>query len=192
MTDKTPGELIEAIKRDIPGTVKDLLRCGADMNEKDVEGRTAIELAAEYGRTEIISLLLEHGADVNYRGNGKLTPLMRAAYTGRTETVRFLLEKGADVHARNGRGWTPLFFSVSRMGNAKTIRLLIEKGADVNAHSNMVVTAMEIARVQGYGYGAEDILREAPEIQRRVRHEAIARKQALLKERAPKFKLKPG
>ena len=42
-----------------------LLSKGADVNIKDIQGKTALIFAATYGNKEIVELLLSNGADVN-------------------------------------------------------------------------------------------------------------------------------
>ncbi|KAJ3280052.1 hypothetical protein HK104_000962 [Borealophlyctis nickersoniae] len=55
-----------------------------------------IRLAAEYGDTETVQLLVERGANVQAQDNGALS----AAVKGRhVEVIRLLLKAGADVHA---------------------------------------------------------------------------------------------
>ena len=45
-------------------TVNTLLELGADVNARDLDGRTALMGAAHKGRSEIVQMLVEHGADM--------------------------------------------------------------------------------------------------------------------------------
>ncbi|KAJ7392435.1 hypothetical protein OS493_012098 [Desmophyllum pertusum] len=84
-----------------------LMAFGADIWKRNNIGYSAVHLAAEYGHTEAVRLLLEHGADVNTElsinasDDDGLTPLHRAASAGQCDTVNFLLDHGANVNAEN-------------------------------------------------------------------------------------------
>ena len=51
-------------------TVNMLLELGADVNARDLDGRTALMGAAHKGRSEIVQMLVEHGADMAARDVG--------------------------------------------------------------------------------------------------------------------------
>lgn len=86
-----------------------LLSIGADPSLKDSQGRTALDIAREHGRTDIIPLLenpqalhpaTTYGVDVPTkfpRCGG--TPLTRAASQGDYAQVQALIEAGADLEA---------------------------------------------------------------------------------------------
>lgn len=69
----------------------------------DSDRRKALALASQYGREEIVRLLLEAGVDPNgYDGvHTHSTPLHQAALRGHERVVQLLLEHGADVNARD-------------------------------------------------------------------------------------------
>ena len=69
---------------------------GADINAKDVDGRTALHWAAWYGYTEAVKLLLAVGADVNAKDDLGRTALHWAAWHGCTEVVALLKAHGAE------------------------------------------------------------------------------------------------
>lgn len=83
------------------------LKLGVDPNKAsrygvrgENEGQTPLTAAAESGRNDVISLLLEHGADPNLRDFGAEhphdTPLSAAARAGLSDTCLALLKAGAD------------------------------------------------------------------------------------------------
>ena len=72
-----------------------LIDAGADINAKDEAGSTALMVASEYGRTEIVKLLIAAGADVNAKNELGWTALMWASRHGHTETVKLLIDAGA-------------------------------------------------------------------------------------------------
>ena len=158
------NKLIQSSKFGNKETVEKLLKEGADVNAKNSEGYTALELASRNGHTEIVSMLLEKGADVNAKTNEGITALIRASEKGHTETVARLLEKGADVNAKDSDGWTALMWA-SRNGHTETVTILLEEGADVNAKDNYFLgsTALDIA-----------IKKEHPEIVKLLKQYIVA------------------
>ena len=82
-----------------PAVVKKLLDQGADINQRDDNGRSALMFAAINAHYETMNMLLEHGADVNARSNVGGTALMAAALAGDLRMVKALLDQGADTHA---------------------------------------------------------------------------------------------
>ena len=80
--------------------VKELIRQGADINQRDDNGRTALMFAVINTHYETLKVLLEYGADVNAKSNRGGTALMGAASAGDLRIVQALLGKGVDLHAR--------------------------------------------------------------------------------------------
>jgi ankyrin repeat protein len=128
---------------------------------KKIRGRTALHLAAEKDRKEVVQLLLENGANVNaeeeeekeQRGWREVitkgrTALHLAAEEGHKAVVQLLLENGANVSAQEmkkekqkerritaittTRTITALHLA-AREGHEAVVRLLLENGANVNA-----------------------------------------------------------
>src|ERR1044071_1884212 len=91
------ADLIEAAKQGDTDKVRKLLGKGADVNAKDLNGRTALMEAALWRRTETVKVLLDKGADVNAKDNKEETALLATARVGLAEIVKMLLAKGADV-----------------------------------------------------------------------------------------------
>ncbi|KAJ7922682.1 ankyrin repeat-containing domain protein [Mycena leptocephala] len=112
-----------------------LLERGADVNEKETDGYTALHVASD--QYAIWRLLLEHGADVNLKTKDGWTALHAASMYGAYETCCLLLEHGADVNAsgecRHWSGGHNALDNASRGGYHRLCQLLIEHGADVNA-----------------------------------------------------------
>jgi len=72
---------------------------------KNSNGWTALHLAAEYGREEVMQLLLDKGSDVAAKDTSGRTALDLAAEYGHRGVVLLLLHKGSDVVAKDNK-WT--------------------------------------------------------------------------------------
>ena len=90
--------------------VIELISKGADVNAKDKDERTPLHLAAQYGHTEIVELLLKkESIDVNAKNKYGQTPLHHAAWEDHTAIVELLLKKKSiDVNAKDEYDQTPL------------------------------------------------------------------------------------
>ena len=77
-----------------------LLQRGAEINQQDGRGETALMLAAEGGNVLVVDILLRHGAEVNLRDNQGWTALVCASFysmpdRARHATLLRLLQAGA-------------------------------------------------------------------------------------------------
>ena len=88
--------------------VKQHLTAGTDVEVKDGEGWTLLQMAAGEGHKEIAELLIAKGADVNAMTADGLTALFAAILGPHKEIVKLLIAKGADVNVRGFLGMTPL------------------------------------------------------------------------------------
>ncbi len=131
-----------------PNTVSTLIKSGADLDEKDIDGYTALHHAAMAGHTEVVRLLIENGADLKAERNGFI-PLHSAAYRGQVNVVRILLASGSEVNVKTDFGHTPLLLAASH-GHTDVVRILIENGADLNAKDVNGSTAIHNAAFYGH------------------------------------------
>lgn len=93
-------ETYAAIKSNKIDSVKDLLRSCFDVKYKmpNFMGRTALHVAAEYGDTKIVALLLKEGADTNALDYSGCPPIFLALAKGHLECVSMLAESGANLN----------------------------------------------------------------------------------------------
>jgi ankyrin repeat protein len=110
--------------------------------------KTALHLAANYGKTYAVQMLLEKGASINAVTTDHETPLHLASRFGDLETVKLLIEKGAFVNTPATDNVTPLHLASIRE-DLKTVALLIEKGAYVNALKTNDESSLHLA--SGFG-----------------------------------------
>jgi ankyrin repeat protein len=85
--------LLEACANGHAAVASLLLERGADVNQADRNGATALHIACESGHTEVATLLLEHGADVDQADNDGLTPLQITTQNNHNAILALLLKK---------------------------------------------------------------------------------------------------
>jgi len=102
-TKKKPDNLYDAIRSSDFLTVKSFLdqKKKVDINAPDPEFKMPpLHLAALFGKTKVVELLLKRGANVQQRDQGKRTALHSAAFLGRFGVAKILLDRGIDVAVR--------------------------------------------------------------------------------------------
>ena len=93
----------------------------------DRTGTGAAHLAAQYGHTECLQLLLDAGADPDKRRNDGFTPLCSACNGGHKECAEVLIRAGASLETAAGT-CAPLV-GAARGGHVACVVLLLEAGA---------------------------------------------------------------
>ncbi len=155
-------------------TVKLLIDRGAKLDVADEDGITPMQLATEYDRDDIGTLLAKSGtlpltltqairygsdddvtrllaanADVKAYDESGDTPLQIAAQYGRLAIVTALLEKGADVNALNSEtSQTPR--AAAAAGQTEVVRLLLSKGANMMVKGASDYTPLHAAAREGH------------------------------------------
>jgi ankyrin repeat protein len=116
--------------------IRRLVAGGADVNAKkhtlNVEGDTALHIAARHDQTEAIKVLVELGAKVNAKDDHGGTPLMEASGAGAGEaTINALIDLGANIDSQDRYGLTALSWAAAG-GHENVVALLLAKGAKPN------------------------------------------------------------
>jgi uncharacterized protein len=127
--------LEQAARQGDTKTIEALLSHGADPNQKDAAGLTALMVSARAGALPAIEALLRHGADANLPGgvNG-WTPLMHAIHKNQLAAAKALLNGGAQVDRRGRSGQTALMMAAG-YGETPLVELLLDRGADPRAET---------------------------------------------------------
>jgi type II secretory pathway predicted ATPase ExeA/tetratricopeptide (TPR) repeat protein len=131
-----------------PTLLASVIASGGDLDHELPDGKTALMLAAERGRSDAVLMLLEAGAAPNARSRNGGTALMYAAGIGDNESIRILVRHGGAVNAMNVDGKTALM-AAAQGRHAETVRLLLDSGADMNARTVQGRTALDYAEEAG-------------------------------------------
>lgn len=139
--------------------VKLFIHKGCDLSCQTDEGLTAIGIATQTGRSDILSLLRDSGAKDFYLGGATGEYLSELAQKGDTVKVHELLnDNPLLLNCRDRSMMTPLHYAVIE-GNTDLVELLLSKGALVNARTNQGVTPLHIAAREGHGHIVQLLLR---------------------------------
>ncbi len=148
----------------MPNITKVLIERGADIDEVDKTGQTALSISADFGSVANIKILLEANASVEIRDNEGKTPLMHAVkQTFRTignryrETVKILIAAGVLIDVQDKYGNTALILAAVEEDNNEIIKILLDAGADPFLKNKKGKTAYDVAHDEKI----KDMLRKA-------------------------------
>jgi ankyrin repeat protein/predicted Ser/Thr protein kinase len=145
--------LISAVRYGKVDVVKTMLAHGANINERDGDGNTALMVAAEgspylTNNVAMVQMLIDARASLEAKDSRGRTALHRAAAEGRTNVVGLLLNSGALVNPKNIDGATPLAYAVE-FGKMQAVQLLIAHQAHVDLADVSGTTPLMIASEGG-------------------------------------------
>ncbi|KAF8777403.1 Ankyrin-3 like protein [Argiope bruennichi] len=168
-----------------------------DINEKNNESATPLELASVEGYCEIVRVLLEKGADPNH-APGRSEPLHMAVLSGYSEIIEILYNAGANlvniegcsaielaVKIKNldamekllelskfdinieGHSGCTLLHNAAASGSLEIVKSLVEKGATINCRDSTNAKPIHIAAKEGHKSIVEYFLSVGVEIDSR-------------------------
>jgi Ankyrin repeats (3 copies) len=89
--------------------IKQHISIGTDLDAKEpMNGSSPLIVAALYGHTQAMKLLVENGASLDIQNNQGSTALHTATFICHPEAVALLLEQGANPEIKNNFGRTAL------------------------------------------------------------------------------------
>lgn len=136
-----------------------LLKNGADIHQRDEEGRTALHRAAEHGQLATTKVLIDENSDISANDEWGKTPLAWAADRRHAEVTRLLLETATrrlGIHS----ALTPLHHAAEH-GEVQAVRVLLEQGAELFWKDNMNRNPLRLAQQYGHTEIAELLLEQA-------------------------------
>ncbi|MBN3305937.1 cyclin-dependent kinase 4 inhibitor C [Amia ocellicauda] len=126
--------------------VENILQNGGNVNERNVFGRTALQVM-KLGNPAIAEVLLQANADPNVRDPlGGLTVTHDTARDGYEDTLRVLVDHGADVNLLDSDGNLPLHLA-AREGNLDVVKFLIERTSQPLLKNLKGQTAYDLAKM---------------------------------------------
>ena len=129
------------------GVVQKLITAGANVNEVDARGQTALMLAASTGALDSVLILLKAGAKLNVKDVDGKTPLMFAVWPSKGSTpdiVRTLIKAGARVNDVDMKGESALMIA-AKYASTDILQVLVAARAKLDATNNQGQTALMVA-----------------------------------------------
>lgn len=127
-----------------------LLGKGADINQQDRVGRTALHLAALHERVDVVRMLLDAGAEVDVTDQRfGYRPLHFSARKGNAGVSELLVRHGADLDAQSLRGKTALHLAVINQHPA-VVTILLKYLARVDICDSNNKTPLQLAETSGH------------------------------------------
>ncbi|XP_062579878.1 uncharacterized protein LOC134241876 [Saccostrea cucullata] len=107
-----------------PEAVDVLLKCRANVDQKDGDGLTALLMAVNKGNMVITERLIKEGADINATNRDGKAALHFAALQGNHVICKRLIEKGAKIELKDNDGNTPVELAKQKIQEKKEEGLL--------------------------------------------------------------------
>lgn len=150
-------------------TVQYLIEKGANLKTRDIDGHSALDLAAMWGKNpEILDILLETGkVRVNDRHEETgLTALHRAAFKSNAFTAQYLIEKGANPNAVNTYDNNALHVAARFAENTEIIDLLVEH-INIDKRADVKRTALHYAIIQSNILATRQLIKRGADLNAR-------------------------
>ena len=130
-----------------PEEIQTAIKDGANVNENDGAGVTALMAAAGSNQdASVIPVLLRLGADINARSRSGETAMIYAAeYNQSPETIAVLLKSGASIDDTDLMGRTVLIHAARCNPNPDIIPALLKAGASLNRYDTNGMTPLMYA-----------------------------------------------
>lgn len=147
-------KLINAATDNDIDSVRYAIKNNVNLEVKDGQSWTALQLACYKGHAGIAKLLIENGADIESREGNKATrytPLMTALIYSHYDVFELLLKNGADVDAKGDNGYSPLLFLAARIPEqSHFLKALLKYKPSFDVKDKGGMTALEVAKEKGY------------------------------------------
>ncbi|ACE05769.1 hypothetical protein Aasi_0340 [Candidatus Amoebophilus asiaticus 5a2] len=117
------------------------------LNEKDINGKTALHYAAIEGYTNIVQLLIKHGYNINSKDENGKTPLYWSIKYNHNDIACLLinnlkeLELKSELEIEDEDGCTLLYRAI-KLINKDVFELLRDKGANINTRDKEGLTPL--------------------------------------------------
>ena len=127
------SSLPQLVEKNSKKEIVRLLQNGADVNEQNEYGYTALLYACVYNRTEITKILLQNNKiNVNLQNDGGHSPFYTACANDSYETALIMLKDArVDINMADNKEWSPLM-RACWCGYTKIVQLLISFGRNID------------------------------------------------------------
>ena len=122
-------DIFKYIYNDDVQSVKNYIDAGYDLNIKNINGYTALILAAKNNNYKIVNILLKKCADVNIQNYYNYNALIAAVYNKNMKMTKIILNSNIDIDKEYINGYTALTVAADN-NDRELVELLLDYGAD--------------------------------------------------------------
>ncbi|KAL1485179.1 hypothetical protein MTO96_032132 [Rhipicephalus appendiculatus] len=146
--------------------VRMMITTGADVNEKDKDGDSALHFGAYGEQPDILELLVNFGANINAKNNKGYTALHVAVNKDFVACVRVLTNyvSDLDVNTQDEYGDTPLHDAIRKENNDIVDLLVNFRTIDFTVKNKRGFNAFHHAALKGNVHAMERLLSKKPEL----------------------------
>lgn len=151
------------------GALQHALLRGADIDDVDDEGNTALLVAARKNQVEVVAELLRNGADFSVQNRFNMTAMTFAVRSGLAGVIELLRQRGCPLHLPNGFS---ALFEAARLGHADVVNLLLQDPDVLVDEVNLIQeTPLIVATRAGHEEVARTLLLHSADIEHRAMHD---------------------
>lgn len=135
-----------------------LLDRGADINKRNLQGRTPVSVAAQNGHIDVVRLFLDRGANLAaHRDHGSL--LSVAAANGHAEVTRLVLNRqhGGTGNSKSHELGKALVLA-AKTGSSATMQVLLDYGANPDRLLSTPGVDLQTALIEAAGLGNYEVV----------------------------------
>ncbi|XP_045124087.1 ankyrin repeat domain-containing protein 27-like [Portunus trituberculatus] len=152
---KNFSSLMKATRNKNLALVRALLYMGDSVDFSNIDGWTALHMAAVYGAVDVAVVLLNAGADIEAKCKSGRTPLFLACREKQFALAKMLVERGADTSTADNSDWT-LLFQAASAGSLEIVKWLFEK-LDCNTCERVISKQPEKLLRELAGKGCKEV-----------------------------------
>lgn len=132
------SDLFIIFSNETPDLVVELIRKGADVNARGLEGITPLIFAVFLDKADCVTALVARGADLDLEMRPGYTAFMFAAICGNIPLLRLLAKSGANIHKRDKMGMTALCLAIG-VEKVEAVRVMVQElGVSIDPISKIV------------------------------------------------------
>ena len=122
-----------------------LIEAGADVDSRDVDGRSPLLASISLEQPVIAQYLINADAKINGVIGDASYPLVEASKKGYVRVVKLLIDEGVDVNVQDKLGRSALMVAVNS-GHTDLVSILLEAGADIKLRVIHGIDAVVLAQ----------------------------------------------
>ena len=158
------SDLLAAAETGDADRVSRALEAGADLEQRDARGRTALLVAASLDHVEVAEVLVAAGASADAADDERYTPWLVTGVNGSVAMLEALLPANPDLTRRKRYGGVAII-PASERGHVDYVRRVARTGIDVNHVNDLGWTALlEAVILSDGGPRHQDVVRALLEV----------------------------